>query len=388
MRLDATILQVIPRLEQGGAEWVVLELSRAVMRAGGRSLVASFGGRLEPELINHGAEPVRLPVHSKNPLQMIANIRRLRALIREKGVDLLHAHSRAPAWSAMLAARSETKPFITYYHGAYKSGGPLKRLYNSSMVRGDVVIANSAFTADAIAAAYPTRRGRLRIIPPGADLDRFDPGALADERIDRLAAAWGLQEAPGLRILMPARLTDWKGHHVALDAAVLLRALISSGQIPPLTLVFCGGADGQLSYEAGLRERIVELGVDDMVHMVGDCADMTAAYGWSDVVLSAATRPEAFGRALVEAGAMGKPVVATAHGGAMETIIEGETGLLVAPGDARAQAEAITRIARMSEAQREAMGENGCSRAKAIYSSEAMCEATLRVYHEAMMNRR
>lgn len=387
-RFGHTILQVTPRLESGGVEFVTVELARAIVREGGAALVASAGGRLSSDIERAGGEIIELPVHSKNPFTIWRNGGRLARLIRKRGVALIHAHSRAPAWSALLAARATGAVFVTTYHGAYSAGGPVKRFYNSSMVRSDCVIANSRFTAEAIARTYPIARNRLRIIPPGADLALFDPGKINPERIARLANEWGAAgRGAGFRVLHPARLTDWKGQRIAIEAAALLKKRALSGHAPGLTLVLCGGAQGQERYEQTLRALIDERGVRDMVHLVGDCADMAAAYGWADIVVTPSTRPEAFGRAAVEAGAMGKPVIASAHGGALETVVDGESGLLVEPGNPVALADAIDRMRAMPEEEREIMGENGRARATSIYSSAAMCEATLRAYKDLLAGR-
>ena len=384
-RFDYTILQVIPRLDLGGAERAVVEVAGAIVRAGGRALVATSGGKFTTEVVRAGGEVFDLPVHSKNPVTIWQNIGRLSRLMRDEGADLIHAHSRAPGWSSLGAARRMGAPYVSSYHGAYKTPGPIKRFYNSSMLRGDCVIANSKFTADAINrnSGHPPKN--MLIIPPGADLEIFDPGKITAARSESLEQSWAL---PGgkqpLRVLLPARLTSWKGHMVAIEAAAHLVGQGFAGKADGLTLVCCGGAQGRDDYEKALRDRIDELGVRGMVHLVGECEDMLAAYNWADVVISPSVRPEAFGRVAVEAGAMGKPVIAAAHGGALETVIEGETGFLTEPGDSKALAEAINRIAAMSEEERWAMGENGRARAMSVYSAKAMCDATLRAYADLL----
>ncbi len=384
-----TILQIVPRLDRGGAERTAVEIAGAIVQAGGRALVATSGGAFVPDVEKAGGEVVELPVHSKNPAIMWLNARQLIRLIKEEGVDLVHARSRAPAWSALAACRKTGKPFITTYHGAYRSAGPIKRYYNSSMVRSDCVIANSRFTAEAIQKTYGLPPEKLRVICPGADLKLFDPLKVSPRRVNQVSQSWEeIGENTGFRVLMPARLTAWKGHEVAIDAAAFIkeRAALhgASGNERALTLVFCGGAQGRREYERALRARIEERGVREMVHLVGDCTDMPAAYGWADAVISPSTLPEAFGRVAVEAGAMAKPVVASDHGGARETVIDRETGYLVEPGDPEALADAIERLRRMPAHELRAMGENGRARAASIYSAAAMCEATLRVYRDQL----
>ncbi len=393
-RFEHTIAQVVPRLDAGGAERTTLEIAGAVVRAGGRALVVSEGGRLAADIERAGGEVIVAPVASKNPLTIWRNGRFLARLIEARGVGLIHARSRAPAWSALMAARAAGVPFVTTYHGAYRAAGPVKRWYNSSMLRADRVIANSRFTAERIAADGYRDRDNLRIIPRGADLDYFNPARVTDARIAALTAQWGLarDEMPGgraFRLLLPARLTAWKGHEVAVEACALLqdnfaKSAGASGKAPGLTLVFCGGAQGRDAYVRTLRALIDERGVRDMIHFVGECADMPAAYAWADAVLAPSTRPEAFGRTAVEAGAMGRAVIAADHGGARETVIDGETGYLVRPADAAALAAAIGRLADAPLETLSRMGRNGRARATSVYSSAAMCDATLRVYGELL----
>ena len=388
-RLRHTVLQVVPRLDSGGAERTTLEIAGAVVRAGGRALVASAGGRLAGDIERAGGEVINLPVASKNPLVIWRNGLSLASLVGERGVDLIHARSRAPAWSALMAARRTGVPFVTTYHGAYRAAGPLKRRYNSSMLRADLVIANSRFTADRIIADGFKDPQKLRVIPRGADLRVFNPAKISPTRIAALVSKWGLTaDEDGFRILLPARLTPWKGHDIAIDAAALVKNAAPSGKAPGLTLVFCGGAQGREGYLKALRARIAARGVRDMVHLVGECADMPAAYAWADAVTSPSTRPEAFGRVAVEAGAMARPVIAANHGGACETVVDGMSGLLAAPGDAEALAAAFQRLMAAPVRERELMGARARARVESLYSADAMCDATLQVYIELLNERR
>ncbi len=384
-QLNRVILQVVPRLDTGGAERTTVEIASAIVNAGGKALVATSGGRFAEDIVQAGGEIIEMPVHSKNPGQIWLNARSIARLIRERKVDLIHARSRAPAWSALLAARRTGVKYVTTYHGAHKTSGMIKRWYNSALIRSDMVIANSQFTAETIISAYGLPIERLRIIPSGVDTDWFDPAKVEEARVNQLRDAWGLPvENNTFRVLLPARLTDWKGHQTAIEAAEMVKSSSTYGNHRKLTLVFCGGALGNSDYEDVLRAKIVERGVRGMVHMVGDCIDMPAAYAWSDIVIAPSTRPEAFGRVAVEAGAMGKPIVATAHGGSLETIIDGASGILFRPGDAEGLAQAIERLQTMSAQERKTFGENGRARAVSLYSASAMCEATLRTYKDLL----
>ena len=377
----ATVLQVIPALETGGAERTTLEVGRALVAVGARSVVASEGGGLVPRLEAEGSCHVRLPVASKNPAVMLRNRRALRRLARDSGARIVHARSRAPAWPALWAARDLSVSFVTTYHGAYRAKSRAKALYNSVMARGDAVIANSGFTAAAIREAYGGwaffDEARLVTIPRGADLSAFDAGALTDERRAAARAALG-EGAP--RILLPGRLTPWKGQRVLIDAARLLRG---RGACPGMVVALTGGAQGRDGYEGDLRQMIETHGLAGMVRIIGHWDDMPAAYDWADVVVSASTRPEAFGRVAVEAMAMGRPVIASAHGGALETVADGETGLLVPPGEAAPLAGAIERLSTDADL-RARLGGAGRARARARFSTEAMTSATLSVYRSLL----
>lgn len=388
---SATVLQVIPALDAGGAERTTLEIARAVVEAGGQALVASRGGRLGAQIEALGGRVVPMPVHSKNPLIMWANRARLLDLIRRKGVNIIHARSRAPAWSALWAARAAGIPFVTTYHGAYRADGPFKRFYNSAMVRGDLVIANSAFTAAAIRAQYELPPGRLAVIPRGADLGYFNPAGVSPERIEALRRDWKLPAAgSAFVLLLPGRLTPWKGHETAIAALACLvndPASGGAGNQRVLRLIFAGDAQGRDGFEGFLRAEIERRGVRDMIHLVGHCADMPAAYALADAVLAPSLRPEAFGRVAVEAGAMARPVIAADHGGARETVLDCETGLLVPPNDPEALAEAICELAAMSAPARAAMGGKARARVAEKFSTAAMCAATLEAY-SALLARR
>lgn len=391
MTFKVTVLQVIPALDSGGAERTTVEIAGAIVASGGRALVATSGGALVADVERAGGEVFPMPVDSKNPAVIAANAARLRRLAAREGADIIHVRSRAPAWSALRAARAAGLPLVATYHGAYRAAGPLKRLYNSAMVRGDLVIANSEFTARAIRAGYRIDRARLVVIPRGADLDRFDPAKVSTARVAAATAAWRLGGGRPFRVLLPARLTSWKGHETTIDAVALLASSAKltragTGQTPVLQVVFAGGAQGRDDFRANLQRRVEERGVRDMIHLVGHCADMPAAMAWADAILSPSTRPEAFGRVAVEAGAMRKPVIASDHGGARETVVDGETGVLVPPADAVALKEALEWLMESPD-RREQLGAAARQRVEREFSTAAMCAQTLDAYRGVLARR-
>lgn len=376
------VLQVLPSLDQGGGgvERSAIDVAAAVAAAGGVSLVASRGGGLVREIERGGAEHIELPLHSKNPFVMRANIDRLAGLIGERGVTLLHARSRAPAWSAFAAAERTGVPFVTTYHGVYNGRGRLKRLYNGIMARGRIVIANSAFVADQIATTYDVPPDRIRTIYRGVDLERFAADRVSAERMIQLAERWGVPEDASV-ILLPGRLTRWKGQ---LDLVDAIGHLVSANPDRSVRCLLVGDDQGRTGYRRALEARIDARGLSGIVQVAGRCDDMPAAYMLADVVVSASTDPEAFGRIVAEAQAMGRPVVVSNHGGAAEQVIGGETGWLFTPGDTVALAEALARALDLDPTQRDLLASRAVSRVRNHFTKAAMTGATLEVYAEVL----
>lgn len=372
-----TILQVTPALDAGGVEQTTLDMAQAIVAAGGRALVASAGGRLEDELAGRGGALVRLPVNRKDPLTLWRNAARLERVIRREGVSLVHVRSRAPAFSALRAARRTGVPLVTTYHGVYGARGPLKRWYNAVMTRGDLVIANSEFTREHILKAHGTDPAKVLAIPRGVDLSRFDPAAVSPERVIAVRTAWGLDPAERRPIvLLAGRLTRWKGQALLVEAA----RLMSSGGGPAFLLVLAGDDQGRTAYRQELEALIAATRLGGTVRIVGHCADMPAAYLAADIACAPSLEPEAFGRTAVEPQVMGRPVLAADHGAARKTVVEGETGWRVTPGDAHAWAKALTAALTLTPEQRAMIGARGRARATALYSLTAMTDATLAVY--------
>jgi glycosyltransferase involved in cell wall biosynthesis len=382
-----TILQIIPELDTGGAELSAVEIAEALAQVGATSLVATEGGRLETRVRDAGAEIIRFSAATKNPLRMFTNIGALEKLIHERKIDLVHARSRAPAWSAFGATRRQRLPFVTTYHGAYNEKGRLKNLYNSVMARSDIVIANSGFTADLVRKRYDTPEARIRIIHRGVDCDRFDPAAIPQDRVAALRAQWGVP--PSARIvLVPARLTAWKGQRVVIDAAGILKA---QGIHNDVCFVMAGDAQGRNDYVASLRARVEELGLKNRVFFVGHVADMAAAYRTAGLTIIASIEPEAFGRVAIETQAMGVPVIATDLGAPPETILarpsvaeDRITGWLVPAGDAAALAAQLAAALAMSPADHDAMGRRARAHVLALFTLQAMKEQTLAIYDQLL----
>jgi len=373
------VLQVLPSLVTGGVERGTVDVAGAIVADGGAAIVASAGGPMVHELERVGARHVTLPVDSKNPLVMRRNVGRLAALIEAHGVDLVHARSRAPAWSALAAARRTKRPFITTFHGTYGAGNLLKRRYNAIMTRGDRVIAISEFIADHIRSVYKIDPERIRVIHRGVDLAIYDPQKVSPARLIQLAREWRLPDGAQV-VVMPGRLTRWKGQ------TVFLEALAKLGR-DDICAVVLGSDQGRTAYSDELSRLVEKLGLAHVVRFVEQCRDMPAAYMLADVVVSASTDPEGFGRVVTEAQAMGKPVIATDHGGARETVLEGQTGWLVPPGDPAALAEALGRALSLPQMDYRRMSALATATVRRSFDKSAMCAATLAVYREVLAER-
>ena len=368
------VLQVLPALETGGVERGTIEITEALTAAGWGAVVASAGGRLVRAVERAGGRHVTLPLASRNPLTIWRIIARLEALIAAERVALVHARSRAPAWSAWAASRRARVPFVTTYHGVYNEDLPGKRLYNSVMARGAVVIAASRFVAAHVTARHGVDPARLRVIPRGVDPTRFDPDAVSGARVARLASEWRLPEGMPI-VMLPGRLTGWKGQAVLVAALALL---------PRVMGVLVGSDQGRHRYRARLLRLAARLGVSARLRLVGECADMPAALALADVVVHASVRPEAFGRVVIEAQAMGRPVIAADLGGPAETVTDGLTGWRVPPADARALAAAIRSVLALPAAERAAVGAAAREAVLAGATVAGMQAATLAVYREVL----
>ena len=369
------VLQVLQALEMGGVERGTIQTAAALTAAGWRAMVASSGGLMTHELTRIGAEHIALPLAAKRPFRMLRNGDALANLINRHGIDLIHARSRAPAWSALSAARRTSTPFVTTFHNAY-GHNKLKHYYNAVMAKGDKVIAISDFVAQHAREVYGVPNHRLVTIHRGIDPDLFDPAKVSAERIIQAARPWRLDDDRPV-IMLPGRLTRWKGQAVLIDALAILGR-------KDICCVLVGGDQGRTAYRTELEEQARRKGMDQVVRVVDHCSDMAAAYMLADVVVSASTHPEGFGRVAVEAQAMGRPVIATDHGGARETVWPNESGWLVPPNNAEALAVALERALSLSQIERETMAANGRDNVMANFTVSLMCDRIMAVYQSLL----
>lgn len=372
------VLQVIPELDAGGAERSAVDVARAVVAAGGRSWIATEGGRLAAEAEKSGVTIVEGAFASKNPLTIWRNAALLTEVIRRENIAIAHARSRAPAWSAYLAAHRAGVAYVATYHGVYNAGNALKRRYNGIMARGDAVIANSQFTADHVMSEHRVDPKRVHVIPRGVDITAFTPDNVTQSRIAAVRNAWNLKPGKPV-IVLPNRLTRWKGQLLFVEALSRL-----SGDFEA---VMVGDAQERDAYVDELRAAIAAAKLDKVVQMPGHCSDMPAALMLADVVVAPSIEPEAFGRAAAEAQAMQRPLVASRLGAQTETVLDGVTGFLVAPNDATALANGIAQALALSPEQRAAMGRAARERVLRLYTVDAMCAATIAVYRDVLAQR-
>jgi glycosyltransferase involved in cell wall biosynthesis len=369
------VVQMLPDLESGGVERGTLELGKYLSAHGHESIVISAGGRMVSRLGREGSRHIFWAVGRKGPtvLQYIWSLRRL--LVQEK-VDILHLRSRLPAWIGYLAWKSLPKRrrprLVTTFHGFYSVNA-----YSAIMTKGERVIAISNTIAAHIKERYGVADDRVTVIYRGFDETAFNPEKVSQQRIEKLKAAWQIKELKAPLLMLPGRVTRWKGHDVFLTSLYRIRHLQWSA-------VCVGDKNENKSYTERLARMLSELRLGNRVKFVGHCDDMPAAYMLADVVVSASsTEPEAFGRIAVEAQAMGKPVIASAHGGSLETVQHQRTGWLVEPRNevslAKALGEAISNLE-----LRNIFGSDGLKWVRKNFTVSKMCQSTLEVYYHLL----
>lgn len=379
MQRQPTIMQIIPELGPGGAEQGCIDMAAAITKAGGHALVISHGGSRLHDLTRTGAQHINMPVHSKNPLTIALNTKRLEKIIKQHNVDIVHVRSRAPAWSAHKACKNTDAHFMTTCHAPYNINGEIKRHYNSIMTKGERIIAISHMVADYMQMNYRLNPHNIRLVHRGVNLDRFNPGAVSAERVIALATEWRIPDGSNV-VMLPGRLTRWKGHHVLIDAIAAL-------QREDIFCIIIGSDQGRTEYRKELEAKIAAHNLGGQIRIVDHCSDMPAAYMLAGAVISASIEPEGFGRIPIEAQAMGRPIIATDHGGAQETIKRGETGWLVPPGDAALMGEAIKEALSLNPEQREILAQRAMEHIAEHFSLDLMIHKTLSTYNELLADR-
>ncbi len=371
-----TIVQIVPEMDEGGVEGETFDFAVYLARQGYRSIVISGGGRLVSQLEHNGVEHVLWRNVGSKSARCLKYIPRLRQFITQEKVDILHLRSRLPAWIGYFAWKSiedcKRPALITSFHGFYSVNS-----YSTIMTKGERVIAVSRVIQDHILENYPVDSSKIKLIHGGYDGAVFDPQKVEAERIETLKKAWGVTPNRRPIIMLPGRLTSWKGQDVFIEALIRIKDIDF--------LALCvGDTDENSSFTRRLRERIAAHGLDDKVKLVGHCDDMPAALSLADLVVSASSsQPEAFGKVAIEAMAMARPIIATSHGGSLETVKENETGWLVEPGDSEAMARTLRKVLADKD-QLPIIGSNGKSWVERHFTATRMCEKTLDLYEQLL----
>ncbi|MAZ76904.1 MAG: glycosyl transferase [Micavibrio sp.] len=373
------IMQIIPELGPGGAEQGCIDVAAELVRSGSQALVVSHGGARIHELTRVGATHINLPVHSKNPFTILKNIKRLKKIIEQYNVDIVHVRSRAPAWSAYYACKKSLARYMSTCHAPYNINGKVKLFYNSAIAKGERVIAISNHVANYLLQNYKIDKRNIRLIHRGIGLDKFHPNRVTPAQMIKVSEEWRIPEGANI-ILLPGRITRWKGHHILIDA-------MSKVNNKDVFCVLLGSDQGRKEYSTELETAIKEKNLEGRVRIVDHCNDMPAAYMLSTIVVSASTDPEGFGRIPIEAQAMGRPIIATDHGGAQETVIKNETGWLVPPGNSNALAEAIDEALRLNDNQRSVLATRAMAHIEQHFTREKMVDDTLNVYAELLQEK-
>jgi glycosyltransferase involved in cell wall biosynthesis len=383
LAVPLNVLIAAPTLQAGAADAGVVDLVRILAAAGHEPIVVSGGGRLTGEAEAAGATCITLDMASRNPVRMLRNALELVRLVREHRCDLIHAHGRAPAWCAYLAARITGVPFLTTWYKGFREQNTFKRLYNSVMARGKRVIAVSDQLAELVNDRYGTPWSRIAVVPLSVDVARFDPAAVSLDRIAAMRRAWGVAKDDRV-VLVAGRMLRRKGHHVVIEAVRRLKAM----GLRDFVVVFAAQDQGT-RYAAELWDRVLATETNDVVRMAGPIDDLPAAYAAATATLSAAVQPEGLQRALLEAQAMARPVIVSDLGAGADVVLappavasDRITGMRFASGDDAALAATLIRLFSMSEPERRAIGARGRAWVLSHFRAEATAELTLKVYAE------
>lgn len=370
-----TILQVVPALISGGVERGTLEIAKNIVRVGHNSIVISAGGPMVESLEDSGSEHITLNVASKNPVTIWKNARKLANIIRSRNIDIVHARSRAPAWSCYMAAKATNVKLITTFHGIYNFKNFLKKFYNSVMTEGRSVIAVSNFVKKHIVDNYKVDPNKITVIHRGVNHNEFSKEKLSEDKLSRYREKYRVPADTPI-LLLPSRMTRWKGHMVLIDALEKIKHL-------NFYCIMAGDLAKHPTYVSRIKEKIHQYKLQSHIQLFGNEPDIISLYGISDIVLSTSIEPEAFGRTIIEAQAMEKIVIATNIGGACETIQDGLNGFHVEPNDSIALAQKIEHcLSLIGSEQEKSMTVNARKTASENFSLEKMLKNTLAIYNQ------
>ena len=379
MSSNIKVLQVIPKLGFGGAETGCYDIAHYLPENNCQSFIVTSGGELTKFIDKKKVKLIRLPVHSKNPLLILINAIILVCIILFFNISIVHARSRAPAWSCLIASKLTKRKFVTTFHGTYNFNGKIKKFYNSVMVRSDLIIAGSNFIFSHIKenySEYLNSEKKFLVIFRGINVDYFDPSTKLESEEKKLLKKWEINKEKKI-ILLPGRLTSWKGQKLFIEAINLAKMELG---YEAFHAVILGNEQGRGLYKKKLIRLVEQYRLTNQIKFIDECKDMALAYQVSDIIVSASIEPEAFGRVAVEAQSMEKMIIASNIGGSNETIINEKTGLLFESGNANALSQMMIRAITMDERSIKIFGEEGRKNIKKKFNVEKMCFSTYSEY--------
>ena len=379
MSSNLKVLQVIPKLGYGGAETGCYDIAHYLPENNCGSYIVTSGGELLKFIDKKKVKIIKLPVHSKNPLIIFINFLALIFIILINNISIVHARSRAPAWSCLIASKITGRKFVTTFHGTYNFNSRIKKFYNSVMVRSDLIIAGSNFIFSHIKENYTkylNAKKKLLVIFRGINVDYFDPTTKLDSDEKKLLKKWEIEKDKKI-ILLPGRLTGWKGQEVFIEAINLVNIELG---YEAFYAVILGSDQGRDLYKKKLIRLTEQYRLINQVKFIDHCKDMALAYKVSDIVVSASIEPEAFGRVAVEAQSMEKPIIASNIGGSNETVIDEKTGFLFESNNAKSLSQKILKILSMDEASLNSIGREGRKNIIQKFNVEKMCFSTYSEY--------
>ena len=379
MSSNLKVLQVIPRLGYGGAETGCYDIAHYLPENNCDSFIVTSGGELLKFIDKKKVKVIRLPVHSKNPLLIIINFIVLVGIILFNNISIVHARSRAPAWSCLLATKITGRKFVTTFHGTYNFKNNLKKFYNSVMVRSHLIIAGSNFIFSHIKENYSkhlSTKKKLMVIFRGINVNYFDPSTKMESDEKKLLKKWDIEKDKKI-LLLPGRLTSWKGQEVFIEAVNLVNIQLG---YEAFYAVILGSDQGRDLYKKKLNRLSEQYRMIKQIRFIDHCKDMALAYKVSDIVVSASIEPEAFGRVAVEAQSMEKPIIASNIGGSKENIVDEKTGFLFDSGSAKSLSQKILKALSLDETVLKSIGTEGRKNVIQKFNVEKMCFSTYSEY--------
>ena len=385
MTTKINVLQVIPKLGYGGAETGCYDIAHYLSEKECGSYIATSGGDLLKFVKKNKVGVFKIPVHSKNPILMLLNVILLSFYILIKKINIVHARSRAPAWSCYFACLITSRIFVTTFHGTYNYKSKIKKFYNSVMLKSKLTIAGSNFIFGHINenySEYLNKKKKLRVIFRGINVDYFSQKNISILKQEKLKKEW-LLASNKFTILMPGRLTYWKGHEKFIEA---LNILIEDYNITNFQAILLGSDQGRKVYTKKLYSLVERYSLTKKIKFISHCKEMPLAYSLADVVVSASIEPEAFGRVAVESQSMGKPIIASNIGGSKETVLNKKSGYLYKHDDPRDLAKNLNTVIQLNQEELKLMGNEGRKNITKKFDVEVMCDSNLREYRKLLKN--